>query len=184
MLKERVKKAAEGVVDDEEKRRFFLSELFDTAKWVSDTVLLKRPWQVWEAPAHQQFVTSDNPVVTMLPINGDFAPGFGFNAEHLLVAFPLNWRSCLIVGRNQKSFRTADSHEVERANEIQIRCMLRNVYSHTKSAVVEGAVNEYGASSKFGENAFIVPGDRLPAIKELIKKRIQLQQERATMKKS
>lgn len=173
VLKGSLRRAAEKTVEGEEKRRFFLSQMFDTAKLVCNKVLLQRAWQVWEAPIHQQFITSDNPVITMLPINGDFAPGFGFNAAGVLVAFPLNWKSCLIVGRNQKSFRTADSQEVERANEIQIRSMLHNVYSHTKSTLIENAVNEYGATSRFGENAFIVPGDRLWAVKELLKKRIE-----------
>jgi hypothetical protein len=130
VLKDSLRRAAEKTVEDEEKRRFFLSQMFDTAKLVCNKVLLQRAWQVWEAPIHQQFITSDNPVITMLPVNGDFAPGFGFNAAGVLVAFPLNWKSCLIVGRNQNSFRTADSQEVERANEIQIRSMLYNVYSH------------------------------------------------------
>ncbi len=177
VVKRAVKSVADEAVTPDGKRGFFLSELLNTANLVSE-ILLSRPWQVWKAPEGQESITSDNPVVTMLPINGDFAHGFGFNAQGVLVACPLNWNSCLLVGApDNKTFKEVDAQTLERTNEIQIRCMFQNAYSRTKFDHFEAAVKQYGATSKFGENAFVVPGDFLPQMKEFLRKRVLEQQQ-------
>jgi len=170
ILTNSLKAAAHEVVTPDDQRKFFLSELLYIAKWLSEEILLRRPWQVWKAPEGEQFITSDNPVVTMFPIDGDFAPGFGFNARGVLIACPLNWRSCLVIGvADNKSFKEVNTETLDRVNEIQVRCMFQKVYSHDRSSQVETAVREYGATTKFGENAFIVTGDFLPKLKEFMR---------------
>lgn len=174
VLQDAVKNAAQDAVTPDDKRGFFLSELLQTATWVSNEVLLPRPWQVWKTAPGQEFITSDSPVVTLLPINDDFAPGFGFNAPGVLIAFPLNWNSCLVVGASgRETFRELDEQTLDQTNEMQIRCMFQNVYSHSRSDRIAAAVNTYGATCRFGENAFVVPGDFLPKLKEFMLKHVR-----------
>src|SRR5438128_162191 len=100
-----------------EKRGFFLTELLGTAEWIAQQIFLPRPWQVWKAPDRQEFITSDNPVVTMFPINDDFAPGFGFNSPGVLVAVPLNSNGCLVFGGNPTGpFKEISVETLRRAN--------------------------------------------------------------------
>jgi Protein of unknown function (DUF4238) len=136
-------------------------------------ILMGRPWQVWRAPESAEFITSDNPVITMLPIGDQFAPGFGFNSSGVLVAFPLSPTSCLIIGRGGQESRQIDAKIVAQINELQLHSIFRNAYSRSRLQVVEGFVDQHAGDLKFGENAFLVPGDRLPAIKNILRIRIE-----------
>ncbi len=177
LLMDSIERVAKELATPDEMRRFFLTEILETARLISD-ILLQKPWQVWKAPNEEEFITSDNPLVTMFACgegNQEFAPGFGFNYPGVLAAFPLNPSACLIVGRSDKPFRHVDSATVWKVNDVQILCMYRNVYSQTRSERVQNGVKQYGGHTRFGENAFLIPGDFLPMLKEFLRKRIELQ---------
>lgn len=82
---------------DASARNAFLSDLLGIAEFIKD-ILVTRPWGVWRAPEACEFITSDNPLVTFLPVNGEFAPGHGFGVPGVVTAFPLAPSAALIIG--------------------------------------------------------------------------------------
>lgn len=158
ILKESIERAAVGMATPHHAKEFFINEILDTQRLISE-ILLGRPWQIWRSPENVEFITSDSPTVTMFPVGEQFAPGFGFNQKGVLVAFPLNPKTCLVIGRDGGEFTEVDASMVARVNELQVLYMFQNVYSRSRSQVIEAAVRERGGYSKFGENAFLLPGD-------------------------
>jgi hypothetical protein len=179
LVKQSLVRTAETFKDGEHQRIAFLGEIFQNTEVVAN-ILLQKNWQVWAAPDGIEFVTSDNPLVTMLPIKDVFAPGFGFNFPQVLCAFPLNPNRCLVAGKDtDQSFAHVDGRTVELVNEIQIRCMFQNTYSKTKREQTQKTINELGGTTRFGENAFLMPGDFLPTMKAELARLIQARRDAA-----
>jgi hypothetical protein len=121
--------------------------------------LVSKPWQVWEAPSHCQFVTSDNPIVTARRgLDGNFSFGWGFREPNTVVIFPLTPSHCLIVGIPGSHWREATPKSVLDVNRAIISCSSRWVYSRTFSVDIELMVNQFASSINYYENAFM-PSD-------------------------
>ena len=87
-VRERLLNRIRDMKSDASARNAFLSDLLGIAEFIKD-ILVTRPWGVWRAPEACEFITSDNPLVTFLPVNGEFAPGHGFGVPGVVTAFPL-----------------------------------------------------------------------------------------------
>jgi Protein of unknown function (DUF4238) len=95
-----------------------------------------KPWQIWEAPEPAQFITTDNPVVTLGPSPwGSYSPGWGFRTPGVTVLFPIS--------------------NVKSVNEALVMSMDRWAYSATLDADLEWLVNNLGGSVKYGVSAFV-----------------------------
>ncbi len=101
-----IQKEAEQFSQRDTIKNFFVSDLLLNVE-IFKREFVSKPWQVWEAPSGAEFVTSDNPLVTFLPITPKvWHPGHGFREPNVVVAFPLAPTGCLtmgIVGRRHLS---------------------------------------------------------------------------------
>jgi uncharacterized protein DUF4238 len=119
-----------------------------------------KPWQIWEAPEPAQFITTDNPVVTLGPSPwGSYSPGWGFRTPGVTVLFPISNRCCFVtgggIGPGRRYWRKATVKDVKSVNEALVMSMDRWAYSATLDADLEWLVNNLGGSVKYGVSAFV-----------------------------
>ena len=155
-----------------ERKRTFLAEIPLKAQWMTD-VLLAKQWRVWTSVETAEFITSDNPLVSALPINEKFAPGFGFARSDVVVFFPLNPQSCLVMGGAAASSRRVALATVEEVNRCLVYSMTRDAYSRTKSLRIANDVQKFGGKLRFGENAFVLTVPQ-PSVREFLKAHLSL----------
>jgi len=119
-----------------------------------------KPWQIWEAPESAQFITTDNPVITLkLDTWGAFSPGWGFRTQGVIAAFPISPRCCVVVGESigagRRYWRRATLRDVNGINQALVMCLDRWAYSAARSEDIEWLVNHVGGSVRYGVNAFV-----------------------------
>jgi len=162
----------------EEMSNSFIQELLFHAETLK-TELVPKAWQVWEAPAGSEFVTSDNPVVTFVRLAEDlWHPGHGYRKPNVVVAFPLAPTACLTVGIGGPDFLQVDSAKVSRVNEIVIRSCDRFLYSRTYNQEIEQIVNDCARTSVPGENAFVGAFPDEKQIEEHLRKTLGIRRRR------
>jgi hypothetical protein len=156
--------------DSAEMNAHFVSNL----RWLAEYfegLLLRRYWQVWRPPEGMEFATSDNPVINFIPLsNGPFHPGHGFNRPGVVTAFPLAPRACLVMGihKDQPDSRTVDGETVAKTNDALISICDRYVYTKTRSDRVHDSVRLYAGSFKYGINALLPIGMKMPKVRDFL----------------
>jgi hypothetical protein len=154
-IRELIQKQAEQFSQKDTIKNFFVSDLLLNVE-VIKREFVSKPWQVWEAPSGAEFVTSDNPLVTFLPITQEvWHPGHGFRQPNVVVAFPLAPSACLTMGIVGKEFERVSEATVKRLNDIVIRASDRFVYAKTPNDRIAEMVEEFGGTSVPGKNAFV-----------------------------
>jgi len=160
---EDLSKAMERVVrklaNPEHVKNGFVVGLLRIAEGISRE-LNGKPWQIWEAPGGSQFVTTDNPVVTLKAVSqGGFTPGWGFRTPGMTTFFPICPRCCFVVGDGvgvgARYWRRATIRDVGGVNKAPVACMDRWAYSSTHSDDITWLVNHLGGSIRYGVNAFV-----------------------------
>ena len=153
----------------ESSRKSFLSDLLDNARFIAGLLVRKQPWRVLRPPDGLEFVTSDNPLITfvLLP-HGKLHPGYGFRRAEAVAAFPLASNACLVMGDAWKTSRNLDTAELRELNEALISLSDTYVYSKTHSAEVEETTKLYGGSFRYGVNAFMPIGMKLPTARQYL----------------
>ncbi len=155
-------------------KNVFLNDLLFIAEFIQN-VLLEKPWQVWKAPSGAEFITSDNPLITFIPVgNGELNPGHGFRKPGVITAFPLAPNACLAMGAQGSEFRTLTALQLSRVNETIVRLCDRFVYSKTQSDEIKKMVDEHAGATKYGVNAFLPIGLHLPSVREYMRRHIGL----------
>jgi hypothetical protein len=176
-VRERLLKLAEDIKSKAYAKNVFLSDLYSNAEFIRN-ILLPRLWSVWRAPEGSEFITSDNPLVTFLPINGEFAPGHGFGVPGVVAAFPLAPSAALIVGvPGRPEPHTVEAAQVMKLNELIVRLCDRYVYSRTRSIDVQRIVDESAGSARYGKAAFTRAGLKMPDIKDFMRRHLGLDAE-------
>jgi hypothetical protein len=171
-IKAAVLEAARSLSAPEETKRGFLDQiLFNTH--VISSALLKKRWQLWTAPDETEFIASDSPLVTVMPINGLFAPGYGFDKPGVLVFFPLRPSDCLVMGEHPGYPRRGISPElVDKVNRSLAWSATRYIYARSHSAELETMIRENGFQLKPGVNSFLLPGDWRPILREFLRHKL------------
>jgi len=117
------------------------------------------PWQIWEAPGPTEFITTDNPVITLRAEALGFSPGWGFRTPGVTTVFPIAPSCCLVIGAGvgprRRYWRRATLQDVSGVNKGLVMCMERWAYSATRSEDIEWLVNHLGGSIRYGVNAFV-----------------------------
>jgi Protein of unknown function (DUF4238) len=150
-----VEKVLERLAKPENTRSGFVEGVLGIAERISREIVNKH-WQVWEAPDSTEFITSDNPVVTVTADNwGRFSPGWGFRTLGVVTMFPVSPACCLIIGSTGRYWRRATVRDVKGVNQALVMCMDRWAYSASYSEDLEWLVNHLGSSVRYGENAFV-----------------------------
>lgn len=151
----------------------FLSDLLNNAESIANLILNKPIWEVWQAPEGLEFITSDNPLVSavLLP-HGKFHPGYGFGKQEIIALFPLAPTACLAAGaftsgtKGIVGYRSVKASTVTEVNEAVLSISDRYVYSKTRSDDVQKAVDLYGGTFRYGVNALMPVGIKLPSVAE------------------
>jgi hypothetical protein len=171
-MRDRVLELARQGRDPKNINTQFVSNLRDLAEYFS-TFLLTRRWQVWRSPSGVEFVTSDNPVVNFIPLShGPFHPGHGFNRPGVLTALPLSPGKCLVVGSvlaGPESL-TVSNDVVEKTNEALISICDRYVYSKARSDNTQKMVQLYAGTFRYGQNALMPVGLKLPTVRGYLRR--------------
>lgn len=142
--------------------------------------LLKKYWQVWDAPEGAEFVTADNPVVTFVRLFSAgqelWHPGYGWGYKGVVIAFPLSPTACLTMTDSPRSERrTVDDDTVVRMNEMLICCCDRFVYARTLSARISETVGQWANTSIPGENAFMGRAVDRQVVEDHLRKTMQIE---------
>lgn len=157
----------------------FATSVHNMAEHLSGYLLVKR-WQVWKAPSGAEFVTSDNPVINFIPLaNGPFHPGHGFNRPGVFTAFPLSPERCLVVGvaPGSPESLTVPKGVVDKTNEALISICDRYVYSKSRTDDIRRMVEQYAGTFRYGQNALMPVGLKLPTMRGLLRHRFGLDAE-------
>lgn len=151
----------------------FLADLIDNTELIAKLILEKPIWEVWQTAEGLEFITSDNPLISAVHLpNGKFHPGYGFRKQEIVALFPLAPTACLAAGafaRGTKGivgYRTVSAPVVNGINEAILGISDRYVYSKTRSEAVQENVDLYGGSIRYGINALMPVGIRLPSVAE------------------
>jgi Protein of unknown function (DUF4238) len=148
----------------------FISDLMDHVERGAQQLLNKRPWRVLRPPDGMEFVTSDNPLVTFVPLgHGVLHPGYGFNKEYSDAAFPLASNACLLMGHAWNVPKLLDKTSLDQLNDALISVSDRYVYSKTPSREIQDRVDQYGGSSRYGVNAFVPVGIKIPVARQFLR---------------
>jgi hypothetical protein len=152
----------------------FLTDLLDNAESIAKLIRDKPIWEVWQAPDGSEFVTSDNPLIsTVLLPHGKFHPGYGFGKPEIIALFPLAPTACLAAGAFTSGtmgvvgYRSVPASTVTEVNEAVLSISDRYVYSKTRSDDVQQAVDLYGGTFRYGVNALMPVGIKLPSVAEV-----------------
>jgi hypothetical protein len=176
-VKASILRVTEDVVLPQPGKENFIAEVLPTARYISE-ILLEKPWQIWTIDSDAEFITSDNPLVTGIPINGELAPGWGFRTEYkgrgVLVFLALNPKSCLVMGTAGNDRKTVSSDLVHKVNDVIITQIVDQAYSRTKSEKFETSVREYGGTYQFGKTAFVRPGIVGSSVKDMVKRYLKI----------
>ena len=150
-------------------RTDFVKSILDSQELLTDAIL-DRPWSLHYAAVNAEFITSDTPVLTALPVNSEFVPGNGLNIPGVLVVFPLNPSTYLAVGKLGSLTHTISSQIANKLNELQVICTTSFAYSKSYLPGIAKMIPARGGKMRFGENSFLMPKDRMPSAKEYIVK--------------
>ena len=159
----------------EEGKNSFLSNLIDNTNQIASFLLSKKHWRVLRPPAGGEFITTDNPLVSFMPLrNGLLHPGHGFRPDTVDAVFPLAPDACLHMGKAWVVPRNLDSTMLTRLNEALISICDRYVYSKTRSDEVNELVQSLAGTCVYGENAFMPVGLKLPTARHFLRMRFGL----------
>jgi len=121
-------------------------------------VLTAKAWDVLTISGNDFFCAGDNPVVTLVPKNGEATLGVGFGTPGVEVYFPLDSRNCFVASdRGLKERLEVSPEEVRQINEILMLHAARFAYARENNAAVEKFFKEWGCKIVKGKNAFLPP---------------------------
>lgn len=176
-IRKRLKELAEGFQKPGAAKNVFIRDVLNHAELIKEA-LLRKPWQLWIAPAGIEFITSDNPVVSFVPLaNGELHPGHGFAKPETVIAFPLAPDTCLVMGipgPNEVIRVKKDNQSVNKLNEVLIMLCDRYVYSKTRSEEIRKAVDQFAGSARYGVSAFVRVGNERPSVRDFFRRNLRL----------
>jgi hypothetical protein len=156
-------------------RNSFIADLLEHAEQGAELLLKKRPWRILRPPEGMEFVTSDNPLMTFVPLpHGVLHPGYGFRKAEADAAFPLAPDAYLLMGTAWNVPSTMDKSAAESLNDALISVSDRYVYSKTLSPILQQHVDQFGGTSRYGVNAFMPLGIKMPLAREFLRTRFGL----------
>ena len=151
----------------------FLSSLTHHSELKAQMLLKKTPWRVLRPPQGKEFITTDNPLVTFLPLqNGKLHPGYGFNFKGSVSVFALAPDACLSMGGWQVP-NTLSETTLSELHETVIKICDRYVYSKTRADSVQTLVANHAGEFRYGVNA-LIPTGGLPDARQFLRRRFGL----------
>jgi hypothetical protein len=167
ILRNAIKNFVEDAELPKSARNSFVSDLLAHVDRGARQLLNKRPWRVLRPAEGTEFVTSDNPLVTFVPLkHGVLHPGYGFRREDADAAFPLAPDACLLMGHAWNVPTSLDKAATDNLNDALICVSDRYVYLRRLSREIQERVDKYGGTSRYGVNAFMPLGIKVPLARQ------------------
>ncbi len=149
-------------------RNNFVEDLVNATD-IMENVVLQKPWQLWNAPKGMEFVTSDNPFISFIPLgNGRLNSGHGLRKPETIGVFPLAPHVCLAMGVKGPDSVTIEPGLATTINNTVVELCERYVYSKTRSEEVRQVVDKLANSRQYGVNAFLPLGLNVPIAKDFV----------------
>ncbi len=122
--------------------------------------LLEMNWTVLHSDGNSHFVTSDNPVVSVLPRDGGGATlGLSFKEQRIQVVFPLSPVACLLASRARKpAIQVFSGHRVCLVNKGIMTMAHRWLFASENSSRIAAVFDKIGATGALEMN-FYDPDD-------------------------
>ncbi len=169
---------AEQLYNPSEAQHFFLTGLIKNAEQIAGWLIKKEPWKILRPPAGSEFITTDNPLITFVPLgNGILHTGYGFRKENAAAAIPVAPDACLLMGHAWDVPSVLETQAFDGLTQAFVSICDRFVYSRTHSRHVQDVVQEYAGSSQYGKNAFMPLGVKLPSPRQFLRKHFGLNEE-------
>jgi hypothetical protein len=135
----------------------FVSSMGTTAQETIDD-LLKLSLSLLISRGPTEFIVSDNPVITRVPIgNHLYNLGWGFRTPNVQVLMPISPRACLFLSRGRAARVQISNSDVRDVNAQVIQMSDRFVYSRTRSDDVQTLMARQNSRREYGKDAFFVP---------------------------
>lgn len=152
----------------------FLSNLIYNSELKGQMLLKKIPWRILRPPQGKEFITTDNPLVTFIPLpNGKLHPGYGFNVKNSVSVFALAPDACLSMGAWAVP-NTLSEATLSELNETVTSICDRYVYSKTCADAVQTLVANHAGEFRYGINALLPTGVTMPDARQLIRQHFGL----------
>jgi hypothetical protein len=149
-------------------RNNFVEDLVGATE-IMKSILLQKPWQLWNAPERLEFVTSDNPLISFVQLsNGELNSGHGFRKPETIGVFPLAPNVCLAIGAGGPDSIRIEPQFVRKLNHTIVELCDRFVYSKTRSDEINTLVQQCANTRRYGENAFLPVGLKVPTAKDFV----------------
>ena len=153
-----------------EAQRAFLADLIANAERIAGWLLTKQPWTILRPPLGGEFITSDNPLITFVPLgNGLLHTGYGFRKGMDAAAFPLAPDACLLMGHAWQVPTHLNDQAFGALTQALVSICDRFSYSRVYSKRVQGLVDECGGTSRYGENTFMPLGVAIPTPRQFLR---------------
>ena len=125
--------------------------------------LMKMDWHVWKADDDVQFLTSDNPVVSVLPEPGGRAVfGRAFNLEKVEIVFPLSLFACLFARRGVSvSISSVANKWVRMVNKALVTMADRWIFAAEKPQRIASLFDRIEGSGGYGNDFYLYDPDSL-----------------------
>lgn len=148
----------------------FLSDILQMSEYIAGWLLKKQPWRILRPPNNTEFITTDNPLVTFVPLkNGVLHPGYGFGKPFAVSIFPLGPQASLLMGNAWEVPTTLTPAELVSLHEMLISMADRYIYSKSRSDSIDELVQEYAGSCRYGVNALMPVGLNMPSARDFLR---------------
>ena len=137
-------------------RGFNLKMMMEATIWITQA-LREYDWQILESDPGDIFLTTDVPVITVLPDGAGRATfGVGFGMPGVEVLFPVGTNICLKLAAHQGNGRfRVPGAMVRQINKLEMACARRFVYASERSTALEKLFSKMGCKVVYGENALL-----------------------------
>lgn len=150
----------------------FLSDLLEMSDYIASLLMKKQPWRVLRPPDGTEFVTTDNPLATFVPLaNGMLHPGYGFRKTEAVAVFPLAPQACLVMGNAWPVPTNLNLANLTQLNETLITICDRYTYSRTLSQHIHETVQKSAGICRYGVNALMPVGLKMPTARDFLRMR-------------
>jgi Protein of unknown function (DUF4238) len=145
----------EGYRLEQDSQYHNLITMMDVAQEATDC-LSRFSWEI-TTTEEEQFVTADNPVVTVTPDgHGMAAYGQWFDAPGVLVLFPLSSAVCLVLRKRSAGRRhPMSSKQVRCINSAVMALADRFMFAHEKSERLRKVFDKKGCKTEYTETKFL-----------------------------
>ena len=120
-------------------------------------------WRLWRAHPGQEFISGDNPVISLYPTKpGRAVIGSGFGLANTEIYFPLSSHVSLVMKHHHRKSPFWMLPTLEELNLALMTAATKRVYARSFSKTTDDLFQKIGCQLRYGKNAFVA-GTRPPA---------------------